>query len=117
MYSILFRYHWLKGFVIALLMLLPVVSSLSQGEESLHFGDKVGFVVILECSVNDEVIASIAQQVINEEPTDIFSVTTAFSPDVEYFNSAGLTEVSIHERFTQICSEGLTGGKIMRMKE
>lgn len=109
----------LRIYLLGVLIVVFVFATIIAFAQDQHFsfGDKVGFVVILECSVNDEVIASIAQQVINEEPTEMFKVATAFSPGAEYFNSADLTKVSIYDLFTEICLKGLTGGKVTRMKE
>ncbi len=105
---IVFRYYWLKSFVVGTVMLLAATGSFSQDVV------KTNFVVILECSFNDEIQATISNLVSAGEPTDQFKLKTRLSPDVLYFNArAGL---NIHERFTRICSDALEG-KVTSMKE
>lgn len=90
-----------------------VVIAFAQ-DKHFSFGGTVSMVVIQQCSVNDEVIATLSQRVKAGEPTDFFSVETTLTPGIEYFNADGL---NVRERFSKLCVDVLTDGKLMQMKE
>ncbi len=90
-----------------------VVIAFAQDQRP-SFGRAVSMVAIQQCSVNDEVIATLSQRVKAGEPTDFFSVETILTPGIEYFNA----DVSnVRERFSTLCLEVLIGGKLIQMKE
>jgi len=93
--------------------LLAVVIAFAQ-DEHFSFGGAASMVVIQQCSVNDEVIATLSQRVKAGEPTDFFSVETTLTPGIEYFNADGL---NVRERFSKLCVDVLTDGKLIQMKE
>lgn len=105
------RIYLLGALIVA--FVFAVVIAFAQ-DQHFSFGGPVSMVVIQQCSVDDEIIATLSQWVKAGEPTDFFSVETTLTPGIEYFNADGL---NVRDRFSKLCLEVLTDGKLIQMKE